>query len=196
MSFPGVLGPAAHRLSDPGAGETFLFRTSARGAAGRFSFEWQLAPGRVGPGQHTHPNETETFRIISGELVVVIDGKRHHLHPGATLTVPAGAPHYFEHPGSEPLIAEVTLSSTFMEDQFIPICAHFGDPERLTLSALPQVLVHIQHWMQVGSNVPTSAVVRMMLALLVLPFRLLGVRPLPPVTGWDDAAAAVAQSSS
>lgn len=190
MSLVGALGPAHHRISDPNAGETFLFRTSARGPSGRFSFEWQLEAGYHGPGEHTHPHETEHFRIISGELIVVLNGVDRHLRPGDTLTVPAGAPHSFKHPGTEPLVAEVTLGSTYMEDQFVPLAVHFGDPDRIPLSAVAQVIVHVQHWMAAGSNVPTSAVFRGFMAAVAFPLRLLGYRPLPPVHGWDARAMA------
>ena len=188
MPFDGVLGPAPHRMADPGAGELFLFRTSARGAAGRFSFEWHLAPGFHGPGEHAHPNESETFRILSGRLVVVLEGARHALGPGDTFTVPAGVVHHFEHPGNEELVAEVTLSGTWMEDQVLPICVRFGDPERRPVTAMPQFLVHLGHWMQQGANVPHSAFTRLLMNTSAATFRIFGLRPLPPVQGWDEVA--------
>lgn len=185
MAIEGALGPAALILKDNREGETFLFRTSARGASGAFSFEWRLAAGKHGPGEHMHPHETEHFRIIQGTVVIVLNDVPHRLKVGDTLLVPMGARHRFEHAGDTDLVAEVTLSSTYLEDQFVPLAAHFNHPEGLPLRALPQMIVHFHHWMAQGSVVLTSGALRGTFAFLAWSFRLFGVRPLTRVEGWE-----------
>lgn len=177
-------------LATPDSGESFYFRDSARGAGGRFSFQWRLAPGSVGPGPHSHPHETEHFTVVSGRLQIWFEGTCHELGPGESLAVPAGVVHHFGHPGEEEAVVEVWLDGPRMEDQFVPIAVLFDSPTTLPLRAVPLVLTHIAAAMAGGSSVPASALLRGMIQGMAAIFRLFGARPLPPVHGWDAIAPA------
>lgn len=188
MNSPAVGTPAAPlSLTTPESGESFAFLTSARGRTGRFSFEWRLAPGSVGPGLHVHPHEAERFRVISGRLDVFVHGVRYPLGPGDTFEVPAGEPHHFGHPGEEETVVEVSLDGHRMEDQFVPLAVRYDSPKKLQLSALPQVVVHIHHAMVNGGNVPCSRLLLGAIGAIAAVFRAFGLRPLPPVEGWEVA---------
>jgi mannose-6-phosphate isomerase-like protein (cupin superfamily) len=52
-----------------------------------------LAPEFAGPPLHVHPQQEETFEVLSGVLDVWIDGRWREIGPGECITVPAGAPH-------------------------------------------------------------------------------------------------------
>jgi len=43
--------------------------------------------------EHVHPQQDETFHVLSGELVVSVDGVERSLTPGQQATLPAGVPH-------------------------------------------------------------------------------------------------------
>ncbi|MBX2834229.1 MAG: N-acetylneuraminate synthase family protein [Micavibrio sp.] len=51
-------------------------------------------PGQVHP-QHYHKLKEETFQVISGELHVVLEGKKRHLYPGDTCLIQPGMWHAF-----------------------------------------------------------------------------------------------------
>jgi len=44
---------------------------------------------------HSHPEAEETFFVVSGELVVHVDGVDHRMSTGATSTIRRGTPHAF-----------------------------------------------------------------------------------------------------
>jgi len=176
-------------LITPESGESFFFRSSARGPDGRFAFQWRLAAGKAGPGPHVHPFESETFAVVSGRLQIFMEGRCHELGPGDVLVVPAGVTHHFGHPGTEECVVEVSMDGTRMEDQFVPLAQHFRSPSGLPLKAVPLTLVHLDHAMREGSTHADSAILRGLIRAMAAFFRLFGVRPLPPVSGWDRAVA-------
>jgi mannose-6-phosphate isomerase-like protein (cupin superfamily) len=176
-------------LCSPETGESFYFRSSARGPDGRFAFQWRLAPGKAGPGPHDHPFENDTFAVVSGRLQIFMQGTCHELGPGDVLVVPAGVTHHFGHPGGEECVVEVSMDGARMEDQFVPLAQHFGSPSSLPLKAVPLTVVHIEQAMRQGASHPASGVLRALFGAMAAFFRLFGLRPLPPVRGWDRAVA-------
>jgi transcriptional regulator with XRE-family HTH domain len=66
----------------------------------------RLAPGAAtgGPGDIPmhEPGSREIAHVGDGTLVLVIDGERHDLRAGDTVTFDADLPHHFENPGPDP----------------------------------------------------------------------------------------------
>jgi len=54
-----------------------------------------LVPKGKATPLHTHPDAEETFFVISGALIVHIDGVDHSMTAGGTSTVRRGTPHAF-----------------------------------------------------------------------------------------------------
>ncbi|HEX7244658.1 MAG TPA: XRE family transcriptional regulator [Solirubrobacterales bacterium] len=57
--------------------------------------------GRDDPPMH-EPGSRETAVVLSGALALVVDGTRHELHDGDSVTFDADLPHHFENEGEEP----------------------------------------------------------------------------------------------
>jgi len=55
-----------------------------------------IHPPDVGPALHNHPRGSETFYIIDGDYLFILDGKSIEGKPGNTIFVPKGIPHRFE----------------------------------------------------------------------------------------------------
>ncbi len=165
-------------------GERFFFQSSARESGGRFRFRWHLARGKVGPPAHRHLHETEHFQVHAGHLQVFMNGTCHDLHPGDALTVPAGTPHFFGHPGDEEAVVDVTLGASAMEDLLVPMAVAYPETQGPPLSALPRLMVHLARGIETGASVPVSPIGRSLITLLGAFFRLLGARPLPTATQW------------
>lgn len=177
-------------LEDARAGEHFVFTQSARGTGGRFRFRWTLAPGRTGPGEHVHPTETESFAIVSGTLRIWIDGVPRDLAPGDTASVPAGVRHRFLNPGAEPVVVDVDLDGTAMEDQMIPMAAYFQAAKRAgrdkpRVRELLRILVHVH---QVGAVGLVSRVGSAAFGGVCRTLRLFGVRGFAPIQDWEPRA--------
>jgi quercetin dioxygenase-like cupin family protein len=54
----------------------------------------EISPGGGNP-MHTHSAFEETFTAHEGILGVNLDGKKHYLNPGESITVPLHTPHHF-----------------------------------------------------------------------------------------------------
>lgn len=57
--------------------------------------------GRDDPPMH-EPGSRETAVVLAGSLALVVDGTRHELHGGDSVTFDADLPHHFENEGEEP----------------------------------------------------------------------------------------------
>jgi mannose-6-phosphate isomerase-like protein (cupin superfamily) len=54
-----------------------------------------MQPHRDGPGLHTHAEEDDSFYMLEGELVFVVEGEEIVAGPGTFVLVPPGIPHSF-----------------------------------------------------------------------------------------------------
>jgi transcriptional regulator with XRE-family HTH domain len=57
--------------------------------------------GRTDPPMH-EPGSRETAVVLAGTLALVVDGARHELREGDSVTFDADLPHHFENDGEEP----------------------------------------------------------------------------------------------
>lgn len=55
-----------------------------------------IHPPNLGPALHKHPRGSETFYIVEGDYIFVLDGKSVGGKPGDTICVPKETPHRFE----------------------------------------------------------------------------------------------------
>ena len=65
--------------------------------------EWidDVSPG-VGIPPHIHTNEDEIFRVIKGQVEIMVDGKTTTLHAGDIVFAPKNVPHAWTVVGAEP----------------------------------------------------------------------------------------------
>lgn len=90
----------AHEVSRDGRGLRILLSGAATG--GRLAVvDCEIAEATAGPPLHTHPASGETFNVISGQLLVHLEGDLHVLGPDDVLHVPRGAAHTFATPPGE-----------------------------------------------------------------------------------------------
>jgi mannose-6-phosphate isomerase-like protein (cupin superfamily) len=175
----------------PPTGEHFEFRTSARGPTKKFGFQWTLKAGKRGPGEHVHPNENETFSIVSGVLRIWMKDEPRDYHAGETVTVPAGTRHRFLNPGKVPVVVDVTLDGTEMEDVFMPFCVAVGRGKKPSIGKFARWIVHMSKYPT--ASVPTSRVARGIGKAIVGICWLFGARAYPsPAPAWENEQAKAA----
>jgi mannose-6-phosphate isomerase-like protein (cupin superfamily) len=77
-------------------------------------------PGGTLAGVHTHQTEEEILYILSGEGVIITDGKETRLEPGAAVFIPPGLPHQIRVDGEEPLKLVTVFSPPVTPGAFDP----------------------------------------------------------------------------
>lgn len=193
MSYPVTTTAAPQRLPvtglvlhDPSGAETFELAASARSAAdGKFRFVWTLAPGKTGPPEHHHL-EAETFEVLTGVLRIWIEGEPRDYRRGDTVTIPPGVSHRFLNPGDVPVVVNVALGGTRMEDGLVPVALDSVDGKP-GLRQMLRMMAGVGHY---RSSVPTSWVQLVVVDLLARVLPWLGAPPYPPAIGWDRTGAA------
>lgn len=92
---------AGDRLENAVTGEVLIFRETAADTDGeRIRFETIVHPGGFVAAAHVHPNQTERFDVLEGEVRFRVGGEELVLQPGGTTVVPPGTPHRFWNAGS------------------------------------------------------------------------------------------------
>ncbi len=174
--------------ASPQSGEHFEFHESFRGPHKRFRFTWTLSPGKPGPGEHIHPEESHACRVVSGEVAVWMDGVRRDFRAGDAYTIAPGVAHRFKNFGPAPVVVECVNDGPTFEDFAVPI-AVFGQRTggKITFKMGAQILVQI---VATDPNIPVGSTVWLarILRVFAWTFVKLGMRPLPPVIGWEVAA--------
>lgn len=173
-------------LESPQTGEHMILRRSYYSPGERFRFTWTLAPGKGGPAEHRHDDETHEFDVVSGKLSVWVDGVRHDLGPGDTLAIPHGAAHRFKNFGPEPAVVEVANDGPGFENFCVPLAieGRRRGSDELGPGMIGLVLVQA---VSADNSKPTwrSRPIWEVVRVVAWVARLFGVEPLPPVRGWD-----------
>jgi quercetin dioxygenase-like cupin family protein len=73
--------------------ETFTVTRSASDGD-RFHFDFELAPGGVGPPSHTH-EEAEDFEVLEGSIIFSLDGVDRSFSRGDSFVIQPGCVHTF-----------------------------------------------------------------------------------------------------
>jgi mannose-6-phosphate isomerase-like protein (cupin superfamily) len=71
-----------------------------------------------GPPYHVHQHEDETFMVLEGTLVLIVDGVRHEVRAGDVAFAPRNVPHRFES-GPEGVRFHIVVTGDNFE-RFIP----------------------------------------------------------------------------
>lgn len=83
-------------MSNPVTGEWGVRLVDTEDVNGDYSRSLGIFPPNAsGPAEHVHPNCTETFSVIEGDVEFTLDGNKQTLAAGASITVEPGTPHSF-----------------------------------------------------------------------------------------------------
>jgi quercetin dioxygenase-like cupin family protein len=66
--------------------------------------EAEFAPGAQS-GRHIHPNQVETFEVISGTLDILFEASWRHIPAGQSVSIPRGTVHAFRNSSATPVRA-------------------------------------------------------------------------------------------
>jgi quercetin dioxygenase-like cupin family protein len=102
--------------SNPATGERVRWLLRAGDTGGELvRLEMWTSPGGGVLGRHVHRRSEERFQVLSGRLLLEVDGEQRVLLAGEHASVPAGVPHRWRNGGPEELhtIIEVLRPGRF-----------------------------------------------------------------------------------
>ena len=96
---------AGDTLYNPVTGESMTFVTTSRQTDGEYvEIELSADPDAFVAAAHVHPAQTETFKVLEGELTAKVDGTVHTAGPGDVLVVEPGQAHKWWNAGDSRLV--------------------------------------------------------------------------------------------
>ena len=78
-----------------------------------------VAPKRPGPPDHSHPAQTETFRVEQGRLGYKLGAETREAGPGEVAVIPPGTNHSFWNAGAEQLVVVTDVRPALRIEDFI-----------------------------------------------------------------------------
>ena len=119
-------------------GDTYTILLNGKDTAGQYClFDMHIPPGG-GPAPHRHDFE-ETFTILEGELEFTFRGDKKILGSGATVHIPANAPHQFRNASGIPARMYCICSPAGQEEFFmkvgVPVANRTTPPPKLDEAA-------------------------------------------------------------
>ena len=84
---------AAEVIRDSHGGRIEVCPSGCPANGAHYRFEWFLAPGAAGLPEHFHPHQQERLQVVSGHLLVQLQGRALVLGPGDRIIIPPGTLH-------------------------------------------------------------------------------------------------------
>jgi quercetin dioxygenase-like cupin family protein len=168
-------------IEHPVTGERIAFRKRAADTGGELlEMDLFLAPGAFVATPHVHPNQTEVFRVIRGQVRERVGKEERTYGPGEEASVPRGMRHAWSTPfdAEAELVVEVrpALDTETMFETFFGL-ARDGKTMSSGLPRPLQLLVLVDAYRKETTVPPPISWVLTPIALVVAPIaRLLGYR--------------------
>ena len=169
-------------IENPVTGETLIFHRTAADTGGEYTLvECIVKPKGAVAGAHVHPNQVETFHVISGRVGFRAGRRKIEAGPGETITVEPGMVHKFWNAGEEDarFICEVRPSLQF--EELIETMYGLAQAGKTNRKGLPNPLrlAVIANYHRDGLRAPYVPAIlqRMALAGGALTGRMLGFQP-------------------
>jgi quercetin dioxygenase-like cupin family protein len=101
-------------------GDVYTILIAGEQTAGRYALIDMFVPPGGGPPPHRHDFE-EMFHVLDGEVEVLFRGARSTARAGATVNIPANAPHAFKNVADKPARLLCLVSPAGEEQFFLEI---------------------------------------------------------------------------
>jgi quercetin dioxygenase-like cupin family protein len=161
------------------------FLKTTRDTGGRLlEMESTYHPKSVQPAPHYHPFQDEVFSVISGELTVLIDGRRWTLLPGDSIHLPAKKRHAMWNSSEKKTVVNWKVSPALDTEYFLETAMGISASDKSGEAGKPgilQVVLLARKYADVFRlSKPPFAVQRVFFYLLAPIARLLGYRATYP----------------
>jgi quercetin dioxygenase-like cupin family protein len=129
------------------AGDTYTLLVTGQQSAGRFCLIDMHIPPGGGPAPHRHDFE-ETFVVLEGEIELTFRGAHSTARAGATVNIPANAPHQFRNAAGAPARLLCLCAPAGQEDFFrevgVPVATRTTPPPKLDEAAQAEFMKKAQ----------------------------------------------------
>jgi quercetin dioxygenase-like cupin family protein len=131
-------------VENPVTGERFTFTSTAASSDGELlAFDFALRPGGAVPMPHVHPEQSERFEVVAGELRFRVGLRTIVARPGDVLLVEPGVAHSFANAGAEEARLKVEVRPALaMEEMFADVIA-LAEAGRLNSRGMPRNLLDL-----------------------------------------------------
>jgi quercetin dioxygenase-like cupin family protein len=125
-------------LVNPVSGETLTFVETAAQTGGDYTVvECRVQPGGGVPMAHVHPNQSETFEILEGELSMKAGRDKLVAQPGDVVTVQPGQVHKFWNDGDTVARFRCTVTPALEFERFIETMFALAADGKLSKRGMP-----------------------------------------------------------
>jgi quercetin dioxygenase-like cupin family protein len=104
----------------------------------RYEMDFTMFPGGFVPTLHTHPNQHERFRVLSGRPLFTVSGKKHQASAGEEIVVPPKTPHVFRNPTDEDAHLLIEYRPPFRTPELFATLAALAKTGKLGKRGLPR----------------------------------------------------------
>ena len=131
-------------LENPVTGERFTFTHTAATTDGELlAFDFALRPGGAVPIPHVHPNQTERFEVLEGQMRFKVGRRTVIAGPGEVVEVAPGVSHSFANAGEEEARLRVEVRPALaMEEMFADVIA-MAQAGRMNRRGMPRNLLDL-----------------------------------------------------
>jgi|SRR5215469_11716316 len=129
----------ARAIVNPLSGEQIMIRRTAAETGGAvLDWELLLAPGGRVPSSHAHPEQTETFTVLEGQMKFRVGWRRVIALPGQSVRVPPGTVHHFANAGPKPARVAVESRPALAMEELLETAAAIAQEQHAAGRALPR----------------------------------------------------------
>jgi quercetin dioxygenase-like cupin family protein len=128
-------------LTNPVTGERMTFiRTSADTGGEYVLVELVARPDAFVAAAHVHPEQVETFDVVSGTLGACVAGTRIEAHAGDTLVIEPGEPHAWWNAGDDELVFRCEVRPALQFESLIETMFSLAGAGKTNGKGMPNLL--------------------------------------------------------
>lgn len=172
---------SSQMIENPVAGERVTFLRRASDTDGELvELELVAEPLAVGPPEHVHEHQEESFEILAGSITGTLDGEPFTASTGESFVVPAGTPHRWWNDEEEQLRAHVEVRPALEIAEFLETVYGLTADGKTNAKGIPnplQLAVIADHYWETNHLAsPPAPVQKLVFGVLAPIGRLLGYR--------------------
>jgi quercetin dioxygenase-like cupin family protein len=131
-------------VENPVTGERFTFTSTAASSDGELlAFDFALRPGGAVPMPHVHPEQSERFEVVEGQMRFRVGLRTIVAGPGDVLLVEPGVAHSFANTGDEDARLRVEVRPALAMEEMFADVVELAEAGRMSTRGMPRNLLDL-----------------------------------------------------
>jgi quercetin dioxygenase-like cupin family protein len=131
-------------VDNPVTGERFTFTSTAASSDGELlAFDFALRPGGAVPMPHVHPEQSERFEVVEGQMRFRVGLRTIVAGPGDVLLVEPGVAHSFANAGDEDARLRVEVRPALAMEEMFADVVELAEAGRMSTRGMPRNLLDL-----------------------------------------------------